>query len=121
MTRLKEVEDMQHAHQELLDAGLSREELASHYATEIDLGKCTVRFRRRKECWSVRASIGLPYEVAQELNREWGHGIRVRGSGSNTPLQEGEAVLLWEVDDSEALRVLIRTLKDHFLVPVSIS
>jgi len=120
MARFKELADVQHAHRELLDAGLSREELASHYATEIDLGKCTVSFRRRKECWSVRASIGLPYEVAKELNQEWGQGIRVRGSGSNTPLQEGEAVLLWEVDDAEALRVLIRTLKDHFQVPVSV-
>jgi len=120
MTRFKEVEDAQHAHQELMDAGLSREELARHYSAEVDLGKCTVSFRRRKECWSVRASAGLPYEVAQELNREWGQGIRVRGAGSNTPLQEGEAVLLWEVDDAEALRVLIRTLKDHFLVPVSV-
>jgi hypothetical protein len=121
MARFKEIEDVQHAHRELLDAGLTREELTRRYAAEVDLGKSTVRFRRRKECWSVRASAGLPYEVARELNREWGQRIRVRGSGRNTPLQEGEAVLLWEVDDAEALRVLIRTLKDHFLVSVSAS
>lgn len=119
MARFMELDDIQHAHQELLDAGLSHEELARHYAAEIELGKCTVRFRRRKECWSVRASTGLPYEVAKELNREWGKRIRVRGSGSNTPLKEGEAVLLWEVDDTEALRVLVQTLRDYFLVPVS--
>jgi hypothetical protein len=118
MARFEALEDVQRAHQELLDAGLSHEELSRHYAAEVDLGKCTVRFRRRKECWSVRATAGLPYEAAQELNREWGQRIRVRGSGSKTPLQEGEAVLLWEVDDAEALRVLIQTLKDHFLVPV---
>jgi hypothetical protein len=62
---------------------------------------------------------GLPYEVAQKLNQEWGKKIRVRGAGWNTPLKEGEAVLLWEVDDPEALRVLIRTLKDHFSPPAA--
>ena len=67
----------------------------------------------------MRSSAGLPYEVSQELNRKWGKRIRVRGSGWNTPLKEGEAVLLWEVDDLEALRVLVETLRDHFAVPVS--
>lgn len=121
MARFEGLEDVQHAHQELMDAGLTREELTRHYAAEVDLGKSTVSFRRRKECWAVRSSVGLPYETAQELNRKWGKRIRVRGSGWNTPLQEGEAVLLWEVDDAEALRVLIRTLRDHFLVSVSAS
>jgi hypothetical protein len=119
MARFEDLEDFQHAHQELLDAGLSREELARHYAAEIDLGKCTVRFRRRKECWSIRASIGLPYEIAQKLNSESGKGIRARGDRTNSPLKEGEAVLFWEVDDAEAFRTLIRTLKDHFLIPAS--
>ena len=121
MARFKELEDVQHAHQELMDAGLTREELTKHYAAEVELGKCTISFRRREECWAVRSSVGLPYEAAQELNREWGKRIRVRGSGWNTPLQEGEAVLLWEVDDAEALQVLIGALRDHFRVSVSAS
>ena len=121
MARFKELEDVQHAHQELMDAGLTREELTRHYAAEVDLSKSTVSFRRRKECWAVRSSVGLPYETAQELNRKWGKRIRVRGSGWNTPLQEGEAVLLWEVDDAEALQVLIGALRDHFRVSVSTS
>jgi hypothetical protein len=62
-------------------------------------------------------SNGLPYEPAQKLNQKWGKRIRVRGAGYDAPLKEGEAVLLWEVDDPEALGVLIRTLKDHFLRP----
>jgi hypothetical protein len=121
MARFEELEDVQRAHQELMDAGLTHEELTKHYAAEVELGKCTVSFRRRKECWAVRSSVGLPYEAAQELNREWGKRIRVRGSGWNTPLQEGEAVLLWEVDDAEALQVLIGALRDHFRVSVSAS
>jgi hypothetical protein len=121
MARFKELEDILLAHQELMDAGLTREELTRHYAAEVDLGKCTITLRRRKECWAVRSSAGLPYEVARELNREWGKRIRVRGSGWSAPLKEGEAVLLWEVDDAEALRVLIQTLRDHFAVPVSAS
>ena len=121
MARFKELEDVQDAHQELLDAGLTREELMRHYAAEVDLGKCTVSFRRRRECWAVRSSAGLPYEAAEKLNREWGKRIRVRGSGWKTPLKEGEAVLLWEVDDEEALQVLVQTLRDHFTVSVSAS
>ncbi len=119
MAGFKEVEGVDHAHQELLDAGLSREELTRHYAAEVDIGKCTARLRRRKECWGVRVSSPLPYGVAERLNRDWGQRIRVRGGGGKTSLQEGEAVLLWEVDDAEALRVLIQTLKDHFLAGVS--
>jgi hypothetical protein len=121
MARFAELEDVQHAHQELMDAGLTRQELTRHYAAEVDLGKCTITLRRRKECWAVRSSVGLPFEISQELNREWGKRIRVRGSGWNTPLKEGEAVLLWEVDDPEALRVLIETLRDHFAVAMSAS
>jgi nitrogen fixation protein FixH len=104
-----------------MDAGLTREELTRHYAAEVDVGKCTISLRRRKECWAVRSSAGLPYEAAQALNREWGKRIRVRGSGWNTPLKEGEAVLLWEVDDPEALRVLVDTLRDHFAVSAATS
>jgi plasmid stability protein len=115
MAGFQENESVEQAHRELLDAGLTREELTSHYAADVDLGKCTVSLRRRKGCWSVRVSSGLPYQVARMLNQEWGRRIRVRGAGWNTPLKEGEAVLLWEVDDPEALRVLIRTLRDHFL------
>ena len=117
MASFKEAESVDHAHQELLDAGLTHEELTRHYAADVDFGKCTVSLRRRKECWSVRVSNGLPYEAARKLNEEWGKRIRVRGAGWGAPLKEGEAVLLWEVDDSEALRVLIRTLKDHFPPP----
>jgi len=115
MAAFSESQSVDEAHQELLDAGLTHEELTRHYAADVDLGNCTVSLRRRKECWSVRVSNGLPYEPAQRLNLEWGRRIRVRGAGWNTPLKQGEAVLLWEVDDPEALRVLIRTLKDHFL------
>ena len=43
---------------ELMDAGLTREELTRHYAAEVDLGKCTITFRRRKECWAVRSGVG---------------------------------------------------------------
>jgi hypothetical protein len=121
MAGFKEAESVEHAHQELLDAGLTREELMRHYAAEVDLGKCTLSLKRRSECWSVRVSSGLPYEAAQQLNREWGRRIRIRGAGWNTPLKEGEAVLLWEVDDPEALRVLVRTLKNHFLPPPATS
>ena len=119
MAVFKEAGSVDHAHQELLDAGLTHEELTRQYVADVDLGKCTVNLRRRKECWSVRASNGLPYEAAHKLNEEWGKRIRVRGAGWNTPLKEGEAVLLWEVDDPEALRVLIRTLKDHFSPPAA--
>jgi hypothetical protein len=115
MVGFKEVEGVDRAHQELLDASLGSEELTRHYAAEVDLGKCRAIFRRRKECWSVQLSTGLPYDAAHRLNQEWGQRIRVRGSGWHAPLQEGEAVLLWEVDDPEALRVLIQTLKSHFL------
>jgi hypothetical protein len=115
MAGFKEVEGVDRAHQELLNAGLSHEELTRHYAAEVDLGKCRAILRRRKECWSVQLSTGLPYESAHRLNQEWGQRIRVRGSGWHAPLQEGEAVLLWEVDDAEALSVLIQTLKGHFL------
>ena len=119
MAGFREAESVEHAHQELLNAGLTREELTRHYSAEVHLGKCTASLRRRKECWSVRVSIGLPYEIAQQLNKEWGKRIRVRGAGWKSPLKEGEAVLLWEVDDPEALRVLVRTLKDHFLPAAS--
>jgi uncharacterized protein YheU (UPF0270 family) len=115
MLGFKVAESVDHAHQELLDAGLTQEELTRHYAADVDLGECAVSLKRRKQCWSVRLSSGVPFEVAERLNREWGKRIRVRGAGGRTPLKEGEAVLLWEVDDQEALRVLIRTLKDHFL------
>jgi hypothetical protein len=118
MAGFKEVEGVDHAHQELLDAGLSREELTRHYAAEVDIGKCTASLRRRKECWAVRVNTALPYEAAERLNRAWGQRIRVRGGGWKTPLHEGEAVFLWEVDDPEALRVLVQTLKDHFLSDV---
>ena len=117
MAGFKEIESVDEAHQELLDAGLTHEDLTREYVANIDLGKCRANLRRRHECWSVRVSSGLPYEAAQELNREWGKRIRVRGAGWKTPLKEGEAVLLWEVDDPEALRVLIRTLKEHFSPP----
>jgi hypothetical protein len=119
MTGFEEAESVEHAHQELLDAGLSHEELTRQYVANVDLGNCTVNLRRRRECWSVRVSNGLPYEAAEKLNEEWGKRIRVRGAGWNTPLKEGEAVLLWEVDDPEALRVLIRTLKEHFSSPAA--
>jgi hypothetical protein len=121
MAGFKEIRSVDEAHQELLDAGLTQEELSRQYVAGVDLGKCTANLRRRRECWSVRVSNGLPYEIAQQLNREWGKRIRVRGAGWNTPLKEGEAVLLWEVDDLEALRTLIRTLKDHFLPPAAAS
>lgn len=114
MAGFREVKSVEDAHRELLDAGLTHEELTRQYVADVDLGSCTMNLRRRKECWSVRVSDGLPYEPAQRLNREWGKRIRVRGAGWKMPLKEGEAVLLWEVDDPEALRVLIRTLKDHF-------
>ena len=119
MPGFKDVQGVDHAHEELLDAGLSPEELTRHYAAEVDFGKCIAILRRRRNCWSVRVSTGLPYEVADRLNREWGQRIRVRGGGSNTPLHESEAVLLWEVDDAEALRVLIQTLKSHFSASVT--
>jgi hypothetical protein len=118
MAGFTEIEGVSDAHQELLDAGLSSEELMRRYAAEVDFGKCKATLRRRKRCWSVRASIALPYEIAERLNREWGQRIRVRGGRSNTPLKEREAVLLWEVDDAEALRVLIQTLRDHFSADV---
>ena len=114
MAGFREAKSVDHAHQELLDAGLTHEELTRQYVADVDLGSCTANLRRRKECWSVRVSNGLPYEAAQRLNQAWGRRIRVRGAGWNTPLKEGEAVLLWEVDDPEALRVLIQALKDHF-------
>jgi plasmid stability protein len=117
MAGFQEIESAEQAHRELLDAGLTREELARRYAAEVDVGSCTMSLRRRKDCWSVRVSAGLPYQIARKLNEEWGRRIRVRGAGWNTPLKEGEAVLLWEVDDPEALRVLIRTLRDHFQPP----
>jgi hypothetical protein len=117
MAGFEETASVDEAHQELLDAGLTHQELTRQYVANVDLGKCTANLRRRKECWSVRVSNGLPYEVAQQLNREWGKRIRVRGAGYNSPLKEGEAVLLWEVDDLEALGVLIRTLRDHFSIP----
>jgi hypothetical protein len=117
MAGFKEFGPLDEAHQELLDAGLTHEELTRHYVADVVLGKCTANLRRRRGCWSVRVSKGLPYQVARKLNEEWGKRIRVRGSGWGAPLKEGEAVLLWEVDDPEALRVLIQTLKDHFLDP----
>ena len=119
MTGFKDAGGVDHAHEELLDAGLSPEELTRHYAAEVDFGKCTAILKRRRNCWSVRVSTGLPHEVADRLNREWGQRIRVRGGRPNTPLHESEAVLLWEVDDAEALRVLIQTLKNHFLASVT--
>lgn len=115
MVGFKDAENVDHAHQELLDAGLTQDELTRHYAAEVHLGECTVNLKRRKRCWSVRLSKGLPFEVAKQLNRDWGEKIRVRGAAARTPLQEGEAVLLWEIDDADALQVLIRTVKDHFL------
>lgn len=121
MAGFETAEGVEQAHQELLDAGLTHEELALHYSAEVHLGKCTARLRRRKECWSIRVSTGLPYPVAEQLNREWGKRIRVRGAGWQSPLKEGESVLLWEVDDPEALRVLVQTLKDHFLPPAASS
>ena len=117
MAGFEEVQSVDEAHQELLDAGLTHEELTRQYVANVNLGKCAATLRRRKECWSVRVSIGLPYDAARELNREWGQRIRVRGAGWQTPLKEGEAVLLWEVDDREALGVLIRTLREHFSLP----
>ena len=114
MAGFEEVQSVDEAHQELLDAGLTHEELTRQYVANVNLGKCAATLRRREGCWSVRVSSGLPYEAAQELNREWGQRIRVRGAGWKTPLKEGEAVLLWEVDDREALGVLIRTLRKHF-------
>ncbi len=119
MAVFTDVEGSDHAQQELLDAGLSQEELTRHYAAEVDIGACTAVLRRRKECWAVRVSAALPHEDAERLNREWGQRIRIRGGGGKTSLQEGEAVLLWEVDDTEALRVLVQTLKDHFLADAS--
>jgi hypothetical protein len=119
MAGFTEIEGVSDAHQELLDAGLSAEELMRRYAAEVDFGKCRATLRRRKRCWSVRVNIALPYEIADRLNREWGHTIRVRGGRANTPLKAKEAVLLWEVDDAEALRVLIRTLRDYFSADVA--
>lgn len=115
MVGFKDAESVEHAHQELLDAGLAEEEFTRHYAADVQFGECTVNFKRRKQCWSVRLSSGVPFEIAQRLNREWGKKIRARGGPESTPLKESEAVLLWEVDDAEALQVLIRTLKEHFL------
>jgi nitrogen fixation protein FixH len=119
MADFKEAGSVDHAHQELLDAGLTHEELTRQYVANVVFGECTATLRRRKGCWSVRVSNGLPYEAARKLNQEWGKRIRVRGAGWSAPLKEGEAVLLWEVDDPEALRVLIRALKDHFLPPAA--
>ena len=68
MAGFKEIVSVDEAHQELLDAGLTHEELARQYVAGVNLGKCTVTLRRRKECWSVRVTNGLPYEVAQKLN-----------------------------------------------------
>ncbi len=119
MAGFTEIEGVSDAHQELLDAGLSAEELTRRYAAEVDFGRCKATLRRRKSCWSVRVSTALPYDAADRLNREWGKRIRVRGGRSNTPLKEREAVLLWEVDDAEALRVLIQTLRDHFSASVT--
>jgi hypothetical protein len=119
MAGFNEVESVDHAHQELLDAGLTHEELTRQYVANVVFGSCTVNLRRRKECWSVRVSNGLPYPAARKLNDDWGERIRVRGAGWSAPLKEGEAVLLWEVDDPEALGVLIRTLKDHFSAPAA--
>ena len=119
MAGFTEIEGVSDAHQELVNAGLSAEELTRSYAAEVDFGKCKATLRRRKRCWSVRVSIALPYEAADRLNREWGKRIRVRGGRWNTPLKEREAVLLWEVDDAEALRVLIQTLRDYFSADVT--
>jgi hypothetical protein len=60
MAAFEEVESVDEAHQELLDAGLTHEELTRQYVANVDLGKCTVNLRRRTECWSVRVSSGLP-------------------------------------------------------------
>lgn len=114
MARFEELERIELAHQELLDAGLTHDELTQHYAAEIQLGECTVNLRRRKECWSARLTTSVPFEVARKLNDEWGETIRVRGAAGAAALQDGEAVLLWEVDDLRSLRVLIDTLRAHF-------
>ena len=114
MTGFGDLERIDLAHQELLDAGLSHSELTQHYAVELHLGACTVNLRRRQSCWSVRLSVGVPFAVANKLNEDWGSTIRVRGAAGPASLQDGETVLLWEVDDQESLRVLIDTLKQHF-------
>tara|TARA_Y100001934_G_scaffold107075_1_gene131561 strand:+ start:1168 stop:1515 length:348 start_codon:yes stop_codon:yes gene_type:complete len=114
MTGFNELDRIDLAHQELLDSGLTHSELTQHYAVELHLGECIVNLRRRQQCWSARLSASVPYEVAKKLNDQWGKTIRVRGAAGPATLQEGEAVLLWEIDDPESLRALIETLKTHF-------
>ena len=54
MAGFEEIGSVDEAHQELLDAGLTHEELTRQYVANVNLGRCTATLRRRSECWSVR-------------------------------------------------------------------